>query len=307
MRNSFANLITEIATHRDDICLLSGDIGNKMFDKFKSVAKSRFYNCGIAEANMMSVASGLALCNLRPIVYTITPFTTTRCLEQIKIGVAYHQAPVIIIGTGSGLSYAELGPTHHSLEDIAILKTIPDINVLAPSDSNELIAQFKEAINSKFPTYMRIGKKGEPTIYKDIHELGIGKANLIKKGKKNLILATGTILSEAIKAAEMLEKKNISVGIAGVGSIKPLDEDFLTEMTKNYSNWFSVEEHGLIGGFGSTLLEFLSDKKLNKKVDLTRLGVPDQFIHKLGNQTYTRNFFNLDAEGICSQIYNALI
>ena len=126
MRNKFAEVIVKLARKRDDICLLSGDIGNRMFDDFKKVAPDRFLNCGIAEANMMSMAAGLALSGLRPIVYTITPFTTTRCLEQIRTGVAYHEAPVVIVGTGSGLSYAELGATHHSLEDLAVLRSIPN-------------------------------------------------------------------------------------------------------------------------------------------------------------------------------------
>ena len=159
MRDSFAREMTSLASIRKDLTLLSGDIGNRMFDGFKQVAPDRFLNCGIAEANMMSMAAGMALSGLRPVVYTITPFTTTRCLEQIRVGVAYHQSPVVIVGTGSGLSYSELGPTHHSLEDLAILRSIPGINVLAPADSNELVAQLREALDSPLPTYMRIGKK----------------------------------------------------------------------------------------------------------------------------------------------------
>jgi len=148
MRDAFAREMTSLASERSDVTLLSGDIGNRMFDRFKQVAPERFFNCGIAEANMMSVAAGMALSGMRPVVYTIAPFTTTRCLEQIRVGVAYHKAPVVIVGTGSGLSYSELGPTHHSLEDMAILRTLPGINVVAPADSNELVAQLQEALNS---------------------------------------------------------------------------------------------------------------------------------------------------------------
>ena len=150
MRNTFAKELTKHAKHRDDIVLLSGDIGNRMFDDFKSNASNRFFNCGIAEGNMMSLASGLGLCNLRPFVYTITPFTTARCFEQIRIGVSYHNSPVTIVGTGSGLSYAELGPTHHSLEDIGIINTIPNINIVAPSDPIELKLQLQKLILELF-------------------------------------------------------------------------------------------------------------------------------------------------------------
>ena len=129
MRKAFAEELTHIASKRNDVVLISGDIGNKMFDDFKKIAPDRFLNCGIAEASMTSLASGMALANFRPIIYTITPFATLRCLEQIKIGAAYHGAPIIIVGTGSGLSYAELGATHHSLDDIAVLRSIPDMQI----------------------------------------------------------------------------------------------------------------------------------------------------------------------------------
>ena len=184
MRNAFARVMTELAEERDDVCLLSGDIGNRMFDRFKEVAPKRFLNCGIAEANMMSMAAGMALSGLKPVVYTITPFTTTRCLEQIRTGVAYHEAPVVIVGTGSGLSYAELGATHHSLEDIAILRSIPNLQVCAPVDSIELEAQLREAIIRNKPTYIRIGKKGEPDLLGTQKQLGIGKASILIEGVK---------------------------------------------------------------------------------------------------------------------------
>ena len=164
MRNLFQKEITELARNREDIVLLSGDIGNRMFDDFKKVAPNRFINCGIAEASMMSIASGLALSGFRPIIYTITPFTTARCFEQAKISVGYHDANVLIIGTGSGLSYSELGATHHSLEDISIMSSIPNMRIMAPCDPNELRFYIDEALQSSGPTYIRIGKKGEPTI-----------------------------------------------------------------------------------------------------------------------------------------------
>ena len=159
MRNRFAKTMEDLATEDQKVCLLSGDIGNRMFDKFKEKAPGRFINCGIAEANMMSMAAGMALSGLKPVVYTIAPFTTLRCLEQIRTGVAYHNAPVVIVGTGSGLSYAELGATHHSLEDIAILRSIPNMQICAPADSEELEAYLREAIDSEKPTYIRPGKK----------------------------------------------------------------------------------------------------------------------------------------------------
>lgn len=305
MRDAFADEMTALAAQRTDVTLLSGDIGNRMFDRFKDVAPERFFNCGIAEANMMSVAAGMALSGMRPVVYTIAPFTTTRCLEQIRVGVAYHQAPVVIVGTGSGLSYSELGPTHHSLEDMAIVRTLPGINVVAPADSAELIAQLRDALDSPHPTYMRIGKKGEPLLHSEDARLGIGKAQLLLDGTQLLVIGVGPILGEALKAAEKLAREGISVAVASLGGIKPLDEPFLTKMANLFPRWLSLEEHGITGGLGSALLEWLSERD-GPVVSLQRLGVPDAFLHELGNQTFTRHQLGLDADGISKTIQMAI-
>lgn len=305
MRDSFAREMTALAAQRSDVTLLSGDIGNRMFDRFKEVAPGRFFNCGIAEANMMSLAAGMALSGLRPVIYTITPFTTIRCLEQIRVGVAYHQAPVVIVGTGSGLSYAELGPTHHSLEDMAILRTLPGLNVVAPADSAELVAQLREALNAPHPTYMRIGKKGEPALHGEDARLGIGKANLLRDGSDLLVVGVGPILVEALHAAEALAATGISVAVASLGGVKPLDGPFLAAMAERFPHWLSLEEHGITGGLGSALLEWLADRD-GPSIRLRRLGVPDAFLHDLGNQAYTRRQLGLDACGLAQTIRRAI-
>jgi len=297
MRDAFAQEMTRLAAERTDLTLLSGDIGNRMFDRYKQVAPERFFNCGIAEANMMSLAAGMALSGLRPVIYTITPFTTTRCLEQIRVGVAYHQAPVVIVGTGSGLSYAELGPTHHSLEDMAILRTLPGLNVVAPADSAELVAQLREALDAPHPTYMRIGKKGEPPLHGELAHLGIGKANLLRDGSDLLVVGVGPILGDALQAAEAVAAEGLSVAVASLGGVKPLDTDFLEAMAERFPRWLSLEEHGITGGLGSALLEWLAERD-GPPIRLKRLGVPDAFLHELGNQGYTRRKLGLDAAGL---------
>ena len=294
--------MTELSQERSDVCLLSGDIGNRMFDRYKEVAPTRFLNCGIAEANMMSMAAGMALSGLRPVVYTITPFTTTRCLEQIRTGVAYHEAPVVIVGTGSGLSYAELGATHHSLEDLAILRSIPNLQVCAPADSLELEAQLRQAITEGQPTYIRIGKKGEPDLLAEHGPRGIGKAVLLKQGKKILLLGIGPILSEALQASTILEDEGIKLAIASMGSIKPLDHKFLQQcVDEGYRNWISLEEHHETGGLGSSLLEWLSERQINS-IALKRIGIGDHFVHQLGTQSYVRETEGLNATSIANMV-----
>ena len=294
MRNAFASAMTELASQRHDVCLLSGDIGNRMFDRFKEVAPERFINCGIAEANMMSMAAGLGLSGFKPVVYTITPFTTTRCLEQIRTGVAYHESPVVIVGTGSGLSYAELGATHHSLEDIAVLKSIPNLQICTPTDPSQLVVHLHEALDHSIPTYIRIGKKGEPNLLNPASDMGIGKAQMLLEGEKYLVLCAGPITSEALKAADILSQKGYRIGVAAMGTVKPLDTNFLNSRVNNgYTKWITYEEHNKIGGLGSSIIEWLSDSKISH-IQALRIGVTDSFIHELGKQEYVRS-----QQGIC--------
>ena len=304
MRTLFQKKITELAKKRDDIVLLSGDIGNKMFDDFKEISPDRFINCGIAEASMMSVAGGLALSGMRPVVYTITPFVTARCFEQAKISVGYHEANVLIIGTGSGLSYAELGATHHSLDDISIMGSIPNMRVLAPCDSNQLGFYLEEALNINGPTYIRIGKKGEPIITSEVSEIRIGKSNIIKEGSDILILGIGPIINEALSAVEKLEsesKKSIAIG--DMSSVKPMDEIFLKEMVKRkFKTWITLEEHGFVGGIGIRINNWLFKNDKSKDIKTINLNTPDQFIHTLGKQKFLRKELNIDESFIYKKL-----
>ncbi len=304
MRTLFQKKITELAKKRDDIVLLSGDIGNKMFDDYKQIAPERFINCGIAEASMMSVAGGLALSGLRPIVYTITPFVTARCFEQAKISVGYHDANVLIIGTGSGLSYAELGATHHSLDDISIMGSIPNMTVLAPCDPNQLSFYLEEALNINGPTYIRIGKKGEPVITSEVSKIRIGKSNIIKEGNDFLILGIGPIINEALLAVEKLESDSQkSIAIADMSSVKPMDEIFLKEMVKRrFKTWITLEEHGFIGGMGLRINNWLFKNDESNNINTINLNTPDQFIHTLGKQKFLRKELNIDESFIYKKL-----
>ncbi len=306
MRNTFAKEITRLAKDDENIVLLSGDIGNRMFDEYKKVSKGRFINCGIAEANMMSVASGLGLSGMKPYVYTITPFTTCRCLEQIKIGAAYHNANITIIGTGSGLSYSELGPTHHSLEDMGILSCIPNIRILAPCDSIELRNQLIQVNDLDGPTYIRIGKKGEPNLHKKNHEAQIGKASFIRESFESdiLVIGVGPILSEALEASKVLEKDyGINISIASLGGLNPLDLDFLENMIrKRFRAWVTLEEHGLSGGLASTINNWIISSKTELNFKILNICTPNEFLHNLGNQDYVRNTLGIDRQNIVSKI-----
>jgi transketolase len=304
MRNAFAAEVTALADQDPRIVLLSGDIGNRLFDDLRSRHPTRFLNCGVAEGNMMGVAAGLGLSGLRPVVYTITPFTTTRCLEQIRVDVAYHEAPVVIVGTGAGLAYADLGPTHHSLEDFAIFRAIPNLQILAPWDAPSLRALLRAAIASGKPTYMRIGKKGEKEISVAGGTVTIGRTYDLRDGDDACLLAVGTIGGEAVKAADQLAAAGRRVRLALVGTVKPFNAELYANLANRYRIICTVEEHATAGGFGEQLAAFVAQNGLACRV--VCMGARDEFMHVVGTQSYARTFYGIDADAIVRTVTAAL-
>jgi transketolase len=211
MRNAFADELTKLGNEDSRIVMLSGDIGNRLFDKFKDKHPARFFNCGVAEANMMGVAAGMAMNGLRPVAYTITPFVTTRCLEQIRTDVCYHEAPVTIVAVGAGLAYSGLGPTHHACEDISFLRSIPNMVVICPGDAHEVRGALRAAMQQDRPVYIRMGKKGEPLVHSGARPtLPSARPSPSPKASDVCLLSTGNMLPEAIEAAHKLKDQGIS-------------------------------------------------------------------------------------------------
>ncbi|AYR26481.1 MULTISPECIES: transketolase family protein [Herbaspirillum] len=301
MRNAFADEITKLGSSDPRVVLLSGDIGNKLFDKFKAANTGRFLNCGIAEANMMGVAAGMALSGLRPVIYTITPFTTTRCFEQIRVDACYHNVPVIIVGTGSGLSYAELGPTHHSCEDLAIMRVLPNMTVLAPADEVELRQCLRAALKLNGPVYIRIGKKGEQIVPKKDEHFEIGRAINVRAGDDVCLIGAGTLLPTVMAAAELLQARGISARVESFHTVKPLDEANLQQAFAGYAVVAVVEEHSRIGGLGGAIAEWLAQQE-PMKGRLLGFGVEDSFMHEIGSQEYARAKYGLTADNIAAKV-----
>ncbi len=305
MRNAFASEITDIAKINEQVVLLTADIGNRLFDRYKEVAPDRFINCGLAEANMISVAAGLAMSGLRPVAYTIAPFITSRCHEQIKVDLCYHNASVILVGTGAGLSYASLGPTHHSCEDVAILRVLPNITVICPGDSHELRAALRAALELQGPVYIRIGKKGEPLVHTDLPPLTIGRALPVREGRDVCILSTGNTLPLAVECADKLGDKSIAAQVTSFHTVKPLDHAFLAEAFSNYPLVVTIEEHSILGGFGGSIAEWRG-RQGDSGARLLNFGIADEFIHESLNQTQARNHFGLTSDQIVPQIMDML-
>ena len=302
MRNAFADEVTKLAAEDHRIVLLSGDIGNRLFDKLRAQSPEKFINCGIAEQNMMGVAAGLGLSGLRPIVYTITPFTTTRCLEQIRVGVAYHESPVIIVGTGSGLSYASLGPTHHSLEDFAILRAIPNMQIFAPWDAPSLRSLMRQAIASNKPSYIRIGKKGEKEVAPQELTPVIGDGLYLREGADACIVAIGTMAHEAAAAADILAEIGINVAVVLLHTIKPYPSKLFEKLASSYRTMAIVEEHAKIGGLAEQVKAELKDVPIK----IINVGTRDEFLPVVGSQKFARNYFDLNAAAIAEQLVSVI-
>jgi len=306
MRAAFANEIESLSKVDERIVLLSGDIGNRMFDNFKEKFPDRFYNCGVAEANMTGIAAGMALCGLRPVTYTITAFNTLRCLEQIRIDVCYQNLPVIIVGVGGGLSYASLNATHHALEDIACLRVLPNMTVICPGDAWEVRAALRAAFEIEGPVYIRIAKKNEPLIHKNIPDFTIGKGLVVKGGTDICFLNAGSLLPFALEAAKTLEKiKDISVNVVSMHTVKPLDEELLQDVFAKFSHVFTLEEHSMLGGFGGSIAEWLSDQK-NPKAKLSRIGTGDFFMYEAGEKEHAQEFFGITTEQIVEKVLKSM-
>ena len=306
MRNAFADELTKLGTEDPRIVMLSGDIGNRLFDRFKDAQPERFFNCGVAEQNMMGVAAGMAMSGLRPVAYTITPFVTTRCLEQIRTDAAYHEVPVTVVAVGAGLAYAGLGPTHHACEDVAFLRSIPNMVVIAPGDAWEVRAALRAILCQDRPAYMRMGKKGEPVVHKGpIEDFQIGRAIMLAEGSDVCLLSTGNMLPEAMKAGQALGERGISARVVSFHTLKPLDEGCLAECFQRFAGVVTIEEHSVIGGLGAAVAEWAVDAGVDAR-KLLRIGTPDKFFKLSGEQEFARERLGLTGSQIAERIASAM-
>ncbi len=301
MRDAFAKTLKDVGQEDSRVVLLMGDIGNRLFDPFKEFNGDRFCNCGIAEANMTGMAAGLALCGMRPFTYSITPFSTIRCLEQIRVDVCYQNLPVTITGLGAGLAYAGLGGTHYTLEDIALLRSLPNMTVICPADAVEVRLAVRALLEHDGPAYLRLGKKREPIIHNVDPKFKIGESIVVREGSDVCFLSTGSILPITLEAADLLEINGISSRVVSFHTVKPLDKYMLEEVFERFEVVSTVEEHSFIGGFGSAVAEWLCDRP-RSNCSFMRFATPDSFLVGGANQSNARQQVGLTAEKLASRI-----
>lgn len=288
MRTSFINQLIKEAEKNSKIFLLVGDLGFSVVEPYAEKFPHQFLNVGIAEQNMTGVACGLAKEGYNVFTYSIGNFPTLRCIEQIRYDVCYHNLKVNIVAVGGGYAYGALGVSHHTTEEIGMLRTIPNLIVCAPGDPIETEKLVTKIVNTNTPTYLRLGKAGEPIVHKNNFDLEIGKPLLVKKGNKTAILATGSMLSYA---NNFIEKNNLNYSLYSFPFIKPLHDESICNIANTYTSLITIEEHQKSGGFGSAILENLNDNfpKIKKMPTIKRIAIPDTFISNAGTQDYLRN------------------
>lgn len=276
-----------------DLCFYSG------LERFKNKFPDRLYNIGIAEQNLLGIAGGLAKEGSNVFATTYASFATTRSLDQVRVNMGYMQLPIKLIGLTSGLSVGILGATHMSIEDLAIMRAIPNITILSPADCTETVKATLAAAKFPGPIYLRLtGTMDNPVVYKEDFEFQIGKANTLKKGTDIAIIATGTMVYNGLKATEILEKQGISCSLIDMHTIKPLDVEAI-ESVKNHRLIVTIEEHTVIGGLGSAVAEYKAIA--NFCVPVLMLGIGDSFSHAAEYQQLIKRY-KLTPEDIATKI-----
>jgi len=304
MRNAFIRGLTTLAERDQRVVLLTGDLGFKIFDDFAARFPGRFYNAGVAEANMMGVAGGLALGGLRPFAYSIAPFATLRCLEQIRDDICYQEAAVTVVGVGGGYSYGANGATHHSLEDIAVMRCLPNMTIVCPGDPVEAELATLAAGAHTGPLYLRLGRAGDAQVHETAPPFSIGRAIVVREGGDCALIATGGMLPVVVAAASQLTREGIRCRVVSMHTVKPLDEALLRRCAVECGALFTIEEHGLVGGLGSAVGEWLAATGVRCR--LRSYGARDRFAHLCGSQEYFRRLEGLSAEQIAGSVRGAL-
>lgn len=304
MRNTFVKTLLEIAKNDPNVYIVTGDLGFGVLKPFWDELPGQIINAGIAEQNMTSMAAGLAMTGKTVFTYSIGNFPTLRCLEQIRNDCAYHDANVKVVCVGGGFVYGSLGMSHHATEDVAVLRAMPGVTVMAPGDLVEAECATRAIYATPGTCYLRLGRGGEPRIHEEIKDFEIGKAVKVQEGRDVAIFSTGAIFIEVKKACELLAKEGITPTVYTFPTVKPIDKATIEAVAGTHKAIVTVEEHNLSGGFGSAVSEAVTD--LGAGVRLKRIGVKDVYSSIVGTQDYLRTAYGIDAPHIADAVKEIL-
>lgn len=301
MRDTFVKTLVELAKEDEKIELVTGDLGFGVLKPFWEQCPDQFTNAGIAEQNMTSMAAGMALEGKTVFTYSIGNFPTLRCLEQIRNDCAYHHANVKVVCIGGGFVYGSLGMSHQATEDLAILRALPDVVVMAPADLVEAEECTKALAKTKGTAYLRLGRGGEKRIHERIENFQIGKAIKVHDGERVAIFSTGAIFEEVTEAYEELKKQGYKPAVYTFPTVKPIDKEVIEEISREFELLVTVEEHNIVGGFGSAVAEVMAEM-IDKKARLLRIGLNDEYSVRVGDQKYLRQQYGMESTSITRKI-----
>jgi transketolase len=291
MRDAFFDALYLIAKSDKNVVLLTDDFGAPSLDKFRKDLAKQYINAGISEQNMVSVAAGLALCDKKVYMYAISPFVTVRCYDQIKVDLCVMNLPVTAVGVGAGFAYDNAGPTHHSIDDISVMRVLPNMTVYSPSDSVMAAALAEISYKSIGPEYIRFDRGKTQIFYDDNEHFGEGLKEL-RSGEDVLLISSGVMTGRAHEIAHELEKSNLKAGVIDLYRIKPLNEKLLLKIVSAYDKIVTLEEHLLGGGLGSLIAEFMADNKVLKP--LKRIAISDSRAYSYGDRKSLQAYCGLD-------------
>ena len=303
MRDTFVATLLEAAKKDKNIILMTGDLGYGVLDAFEKELPDQFINSGVNEQAMMGMAAGYASTGKRVFVYSIGNFPTLRCLEQIRNDVCLMNNPVVIVSVGAGYAYGSQGYTHHALEDIAVLRALPNMEVIVPADPVETAELTNLIIASKKPTYLRLGKSGEPTIHTASPKSTPGKINELSSGTSGTLIFAGSVGIVAVAAANALAAQGVSVAVASMPYVSTIDIDYLKKALR-IGPVIVIEEHSYRGGVGAAVLEAVNATNLHGAVGL--IAADQNNLSQIGDQSFLRTANGINVDNIIAK-FNALV
>jgi transketolase len=306
MRRTCLDMVYELAKQDERVVFIGSDLGAGTLDQFRDEMPDRFFMEGISEQNVIGVAAGLALDGYIPYVNTIATFITRRCYEQVAVDLCLHNLPVKLIANGGGMVYAPLGSTHLAIEDIAIMRALPRMTVVAPCDADEMRRMMPQTLDLPGPCYIRLAKGGDEVVSDPDQRFEIGKSVLMRDPGEVLFVGTGIATTRALHAADELGREGIRCGVLHMPTVKPLDAEAVLRLAPNVRMLVTVEEHTLVGGLGSAVADLLIDTMPRAMPRLVRLGIPDRFPDKYGTQDELLEYFGLQGPQIAEKVRAAL-
>ena len=299
MRDAFFNELYEIARKDRNVLLLSADMGAPALDKFREDLAPQYCNVGIAEQNMVNLATGLALEGKKVFIYAIMPFTTLRCYELIKVNLSLMNIPVTIVGVGAGFGYDDSGPTHHATEDLAAMRALPNMNIICPADIVTTASAARMSCEMKTPNYVRLDREVLPIIYQAETDFSDGLSAL-RTGTDVVIISTGNMVHIALEISDRLKERSVAAGVVDLYRIKPINRELLLANLRSAARVVTLEEHLLDGGLGSAVLEVLADCDVN--IPVKRFGIPDKYLYAYGGRSNIQRLCGLDPDYVSQTI-----